>query len=487
MSTPLKFNQPESDMESSRGLARPNELVVQCPACLTGFGIERSVVAAVLAPRFHCSKCDHTFGLEENAINRGQRRSTYAAPELSSVPRPPTPITTTSPALAPSAFDPEIAEGVVAVYRNKSKIDPTMIDPTMIDPTIDSPVDSPLGHLPYQPKEQSPRLDIPKRWDGSMRANEPRESAPALPTALSHHDDLSHRSALPTRQLGLNLHGAQSARHEARRIGVAHSIRSDSTSADSPELINIESFGTVQNTPLRDAPLHDSAEAMGGAFGGNIAYAAAFSEPSAATTHPLVNTPLDDTAGNQKSARRQPLSPVRSARPGSFAKAIATPVVGAFILLLGISTLLTNNRSVSERFLQSAVPGALQAAPRELYIKNSRFQKVTLDNGEVVRIVSGTIANSGQSNFYGIQLEAVAFNRFGKPLGTVRADASSVLAKSKVQSLTTEMIQQLQKGSSTKQLIIKPGQQREFAVALIGDEYAPAQHFGARVFAAKSF
>ena len=101
--------------------------------------------------------------------------------------------------------------------------------------------------------------------------------------------------------------------------------------------------------------------------------------------------------------------------------------------------------------------------------------------------MSGTIANSGQSNFYGIQLEAVAFNRFGKPLGTVRADASSVLAKSKVQSLTTEMIQQLQKGSSTKQLIIKPGQQREFAVALIGDEYAPAQHFGARVFAAKSF
>lgn len=469
MSTPLKFSQPESDFETSRGLTRPEEMVVQCPACLTSFGIEQSVVAAVLAPRFHCSKCDHTFGLEENTANRAQRLS---ATDLSSAQRSSVTSGATNPGLpatrnvVPSAFDPEIAEGVVAVYRNRARID----------------------SLPHQADKQGSRLDIPKHWDGTMRATAPRENASA-PTVGASEDDFytNNRSAAPNKQLGLGLKGIQGSKQDPRRIGIAHSIRSDSTSADSPELINIESFGTVQNTPLRDAPLHDSAEAMGGAFGGNIAYAAAFSEPSAATTHPLVNTPLDDTVGNQKSARRQPLSPVRSARPASFAKAIVTPVVGAFILLLGISILLTNNRSLSERFLRSAVPGALQAAPRELYIKNSRFQKVTLDNGEVVRIVSGTIVNSGQSNFYGIQLEAVAFNRFGKPLGTVRADASSVLAKSKVQSLTTEMIQQLQKGSSTKQLIIKPGQQRDFAVALIGDEYAPAQHFGARVFAAKSF
>ena len=47
------------------------------------------------------------------------------------------------------------------------------------------------------------------------------------------------------------------------------------------------------------------------------------------------------------------------------------------------------------------------------------------------------------------------------------------------------MIQDMQEGKVSKRLILHPGEDKEFALALIGSEYGQAKHFGARIYSAK--
>ena len=42
--------------------------IVQCPGCKTRFAIDRSVIDDLDFPKFHCSRCDHVFGLGEGVV-----------------------------------------------------------------------------------------------------------------------------------------------------------------------------------------------------------------------------------------------------------------------------------------------------------------------------------------------------------------------------------------------------------------------------------
>ncbi len=55
---------------------KPGKIVVQCPTCQTKFAVEGDVVAQHESPRFHCSRCDSVFTLEESRI--GAHSSTQA-------------------------------------------------------------------------------------------------------------------------------------------------------------------------------------------------------------------------------------------------------------------------------------------------------------------------------------------------------------------------------------------------------------------------
>ena len=40
-------------------------LIIQCPECFTRFTVNTELVARAAAPRFHCSRCDHVFPIQE--------------------------------------------------------------------------------------------------------------------------------------------------------------------------------------------------------------------------------------------------------------------------------------------------------------------------------------------------------------------------------------------------------------------------------------
>lgn len=56
----------------------PRMSIIQCPSCRTKFAIESEVVEAVLDPRFHCSRCDEVFSLEDNnaGLDQGKPKIT---------------------------------------------------------------------------------------------------------------------------------------------------------------------------------------------------------------------------------------------------------------------------------------------------------------------------------------------------------------------------------------------------------------------------
>ena len=48
--------------------AQQSKVIIQCPECQTKFAVESSHLKELDLPRFHCSRCDHVFSLDPNAI-----------------------------------------------------------------------------------------------------------------------------------------------------------------------------------------------------------------------------------------------------------------------------------------------------------------------------------------------------------------------------------------------------------------------------------
>lgn len=431
MSTSLKFRETDSGNEE--------QIIIQCPCCSTRFSVESSTISAVANPKFHCSRCDNIFGMDEIKTSQSPTRPELQQAAKEVFEHSLRPVLGRSSRIAeehstaPSAQENlpgfsdqpgDGAEGVVAVYRNKARIQ--KLPPRISDSS-----------------GNNKQLEIPRRWEDGMRPSaEPRETASEQMLVGVPQQNISNKL------------GFQPPRLSPLSVGVGDSI-------------DINSFGTVKNAPLADAPGDmDSSRLVSD---GNLAYRA---------DNPALVAPLTQPAS------RSTLPKVSA--PQSFWKMLVAPSLG-FLAILGVASIaLFNSSSLSQYFTQAAVPGALEAAPSELYIKNSKFDKVTLDNGEIIRVVSGVIVNSSERSFRAIEIEAALFDGAGKPLGTYRANAANTLAKTKIDSLTPEMIDHLQATSTPKRLILKPSENKEFAIALRGDQFARAQHFGARIYSAKS-
>jgi len=137
--------------------------------------------------------------------------------------------------------------------------------------------------------------------------------------------------------------------------------------------------------------------------------------------------------------------------------------------------------SLSARYF----PAGAQVAPAGLLIRDLKFRNVSLENGERVQIIGGTIENHTERSFKEILLEGLAFDRGGRQVVSQKADAGSTLAKSRVKSFTTEMIQELQGRKSARRFALEPGGKQEFAIALISDKMPEARYYSARIYSVR--
>lgn len=200
------------------------------------------------------------------------------------------------------------------------------------------------------------------------------------------------------------------------------------------------------------------------------------------------NTPL------KEGGLRSPQAPLTSGFADALRNALNQPlnllfgVPIALNLLLGvIAFMLTLPAVHSSSTVTMLIPEGPRAAPQGLYISRSAFKRVTLDSGETVPVVEGTITNRSSEILRDAQIEALLFGASGEVLARERAGVGASLVRTRIESLSIEMIKELQNRKRSRKLdTLKPGEKRDFALAVLAPESSTARYFGTRIYSVRT-
>ena len=133
--------------------------------------------------------------------------------------------------------------------------------------------------------------------------------------------------------------------------------------------------------------------------------------------------------------------------------------------------------------LSSSLSGnSLQVAPTDLLMTTIGHTVVELESGDVVHVIEGALQNNTNQTFRSIQLEAFTFNSAGKPLAHEIVPANSSIGKTRIQSLTLPMIENLQRTERTGRFVLKPGEEFDFTIALNEEVGTSISYYTARVY-----
>jgi hypothetical protein len=130
-------------------------------------------------------------------------------------------------------------------------------------------------------------------------------------------------------------------------------------------------------------------------------------------------------------------------------------------------------------------PAAPQVAPPELRLEDTTYGTVALSSGETVRIITGTLTNESSTDVRNVVLEGLTFDAAGDKLTTVKVTSGATLSHSRLQSLTPDIITELQSGGHAKPLHLKVGESEKVTLALTDQAAADARFFSARVFSVR--
>ena len=216
---------------------------------------------------------------------------------------------------------------------------------------------------------------------------------------------------------------------------------------------------------------------------------ARFREPQAFTADPPVmqmHTPKDLSEQQQSMNTYSEIS--GAARWRSFV-VFMLPILIVLTLLTAGSYYLRTSGTAAGWLARTFFHSAPRIAPPGLYIRNARLRNIVLDNGDKVLVISGKIVNQSQERFSEVMVEAIGFNELGEPTVKTKVNAASTLAKTRIKSLTPEMIRSLQSTEAEKGFLLKPGGQQDFAVALgdgpLVDEDGKVRYFSARIYSVR--
>lgn len=173
-------------------------------------------------------------------------------------------------------------------------------------------------------------------------------------------------------------------------------------------------------------------------------------------TKPPVQTTLNDAP-----RRTPPLSAWQSIARVSIGMGIVSCVFALFTFIL------TNSESIASQFTESFISSAPIAAPGEISISETSYEKVALDNGEEVSIIKGKISNKGSETYKDLTIHGILFNKAGTEIEREAVKLSSPLASTRLKSLSIEMIDSLQKKGSSKRFDLSPNETAPFTIALL--------------------
>lgn len=497
-------------------------IIVACPSCTTKFAVESSVVAAVEDPRFHCSRCDEVFSLEEvrSVMHRdlsshdeahdaghdteqlsaheasGARQSSAAQPVEDETPQHVTTSTQSSVRLTPSRENPfsdrstnatpsipspiRASDFTVAHSRDGATSDKaTEIDsspmssqsPTQSFSAVDTT--NPFEGTTYRNDDPSPATEAegaatPKVFTSSITLDPTRSSEEVAPTQQTS-TTRSGWVVIPDELLG--------ATPESTSQAVARETHAAPTQPASPRADLI----TSRPASPHGAPLPQ--------------------DKNARQTAPK-STPAPKVSGVQQELRFETQDyPTSLSRMQSLALisaplfiALAALFIGSYSIRLSPETLGAGVSAITNIFGGESP----NLPPAELTVTKVSLKMVRIPSREVVPVVTGVLSNRSQARIDGVTLEAVGFDSKGGLLLSAQAPLKSALSKEKVNELPLETIRKFQTSLSARSADIKPGEDVPFSIALIPDgsrddqpslaeiDLSQLKYFSARVFAVTS-
>lgn len=174
----------------------------------------------------------------------------------------------------------------------------------------------------------------------------------------------------------------------------------------------------------------------------------------------------------------------RAAGSGGLAY-IVSPLMVFFVGLLGFSYYCQTNPAAAIELSTRLLPGAPSIAPAGVHMKRTRFRKVTLDSGETVGIISGTIVNGSERTIRDILIEGILFGADGDRATTVKVMLGSDLSKTRLRSLNIEMIEQIQDGRGARRIELGTGREADFTIAFPDADVSSADYFAARIYSVR--
>ncbi len=433
----MKNNLAKNTSQSSSAEPQKKITVVQCPACQTKFAVDGNQLAAVEIPRFHCSRCDNVFTVDRVVLGLSR---TPQAPEAVHIEATPTPVVQqqeiAKPALRDTAKSPTMIQDEYQF---------TFDFPQAEEPTIDSSPQS-FDFNSADFREEEDALSMSGTDFGVSVMKDPFES-----DALSPVSD---------RDLESKLFAGISSGHES------------SSSHTSPFLQAPTPPTTLGDEPMGYAPFNRNTQRQATTDWSDTQYG----EDLGVTANTIQRAPRARFLASLSPQWRGVLT-------------ITTPLLG-FLLILGLFTAFcVSNPQGASAMAQSFFPGKEMAAPTDLYITDSKIKRINLESGETVSVVSGTIVNRTEESFNEVLVEGLLFDRSGNVLGRKKINAASSLGRSRIQSLSPEMIEDLQNAKPAKRFELKAGQIFEFTMAIpeeIAIQPTTPSFFSARIYSVKA-
>ena len=164
---------------------------------------------------------------------------------------------------------------------------------------------------------------------------------------------------------------------------------------------------------------------------------------------------------------------------------LSSPLI-LFLALLGVASLLAAARPMDAvRIVSSYFPSIESAPPVDVVVSNTSLKRVALESGETMNIISGKIINNSGREFRDVQVEGVLFDRAGNVVARKKISAAASLGRTRIQSLTPEMIENLQTTTPAKRFKLEQGGSHEFTLAVPEEPGKASGFFSASVYSVR--
>jgi len=417
-----------------------SDYLVACPACETKFAMEEEVVLSFNKPRLHCSRCDHLFEPNWDALT-----TIYQAEHIHT-----------------------------EATQHLSLIKNTKVERRKIKPTQEFNIFDSLPNLnpPHEHLEAQEIKDL--RGQLTFDFSAPDSTTPDSTTPSSTTPNSTTPSSTNLRNIKAEINQPPPARSKDTTLY---------NQAQRENLIPKSTFDSFESPHASFKPDVIEEKTLQPAYT-SLSRRSFYPETTDDFSANTIQMPQESTNNQAFLSSNIQTNKLFEAKNNSMAKELRGKKASLLFLVplasvciaLGLFCLsLFASNSFRDSFVTIFFSGLPQASLPGVRVDNPSMKKVLLDSGESVILISGKVFNGSDRLLKNTVLEVAGFNQQGQLLVKNRVSLGNSLNKTVVSSLTPSVIAQLQNQKSSRQNgSLSVGKDKEFLIALNDGKQATA-------------